>query len=244
MLDCREPVGDDDRGAAPQHVGHRPLDQPFRLRVHAARRLVEDEHDLRVVRDRAGKCDQLFLSHGEAGAAFLHLGPIAVRETIDEPSGSDVPGRLPDLFLGDLAVAQPDVALDRPREEEDILEHEADVAAEVLLADLADVHAVDQHLSPLRVVESHQQVDDGRLPGARVTDYRHPLPGFDGERDPPEHPSLVFLIGEPHVAELDPALHPWQHHRDGGILKGDGFVNEPEDPLGGGHRGLEDVELV
>src|SRR6516165_851204 len=98
MLNRRQAVGDNDGGPAPQHPGHRLLDQPFALGVDAARRLVQHEHDGGVERDGPCQGDQLFLPDREPRPALLHLGLVALRQGVDEPIRADVPRRPPKLL--------------------------------------------------------------------------------------------------------------------------------------------------
>ena len=60
-LNGAQAMGDDDRGAAFHHAGERLADPELGLGVHARGGLVEDE-DLGIVRQRARKRDELFLS--------------------------------------------------------------------------------------------------------------------------------------------------------------------------------------
>ncbi len=59
---------------------------------------------------------------------------VALRELADEVVGLGHPGRLDALLVGGLEAAVADVLHDRVREEEGVLEHEAEVAAQVGLA--------------------------------------------------------------------------------------------------------------
>src|SRR4051794_23116787 len=54
----------------------------------------------------------------------------------------------------------------------------------------------------LYVIETQQQVRQGRLTGARVTHDRDGFAFRDREADILQHPVLV-LVGEPYVIELD-----------------------------------------
>src|SRR5262249_39437010 len=104
--------------------------------VHAARRVVQDE-DARVEEERAGDGKALFLPPGEVDAALAEECVIAIRQAADEVV------RLCGLCGGDdfltrrFRAAIGDVLRDRIREEEGLLQHEADIrtqGAEVPLA--------------------------------------------------------------------------------------------------------------
>ena len=70
VLDGREAVGDDDRGPSNHELRQRVLDEMLRLRVHRARRLVQNEQDLGVERDRAREREELLLAHRERRPAL------------------------------------------------------------------------------------------------------------------------------------------------------------------------------
>ena len=75
-------------------------------------------------------------------------------------------------------------------------------------------------------------------------------PGLHLEADVLEHAlGLVVgvaVVGEPHVVEDDVAAPPAPAARPGcaGELDRDRLVEQREDPLGRGHRRLQDVELL
>jgi hypothetical protein len=57
------------------------------------------------------------------------------------------------------------------------LEHDADVAAQLVGGQLADVDAVDEDASLVHVVEAAEQVDERRLAAAAFTDDADVSPG-------------------------------------------------------------------
>ena len=79
LADRRQPVGDDDRGAAGQQPPQAVLDAALGVQVDVRGRLVEDE-DARVGDERAGEGDELALAGGELHAALADLACRAVRE--------------------------------------------------------------------------------------------------------------------------------------------------------------------
>ncbi len=74
---------------------------------------------------------QLFLPDRKRRSPFLDLGVVPARELLDEPVGPDDAGGRLDAVEGDRLVPQADVRFDVAREEEDVLEHQRDVGAEV-----------------------------------------------------------------------------------------------------------------
>src|SRR5690606_31635956 len=101
-----------------------------------------------------------------------------VYETIDE-SGL---GGFDDLVERGVGPPIGDVVPDRPLEQPGILEHHADLAAEVDPAHLRDVDAVEEYPAFVEIVETHQQVHECRLAGAGVPHDCHGLTGFHGQR--------------------------------------------------------------
>ena len=65
-------------------------------------------------------------------------------------------------------------------------------------------------------VELGDQVDDGGLAAARVADQRNRLTRLGREIDVAKHGPLG-VVREPHVLELDAALHPRQLDRVGPV---------------------------
>ncbi len=97
--------------------------------------------------------------------------------------------------------AERDVVGNRVREQERLLRHEADGAAQDRERDLADVDAVDEHRARRRIVQAREQADQRRLAGAGTTDERDGLPGLDARRDMIEDRRAV--VGEDEIAEFD-----------------------------------------
>ncbi len=113
---------------------------------------------------------------------------VAARQRGHEVVGADRPGRGLDLGVGGVGSSVGDVVAHRAGEEEGLLGHDAELAAERAEVELAQVGAVDQHPSGRRVVEAGDELDDGRLPGAGLADQRDGLARGDGERRPRRAP--------------------------------------------------------
>src|SRR5271169_3494152 len=91
--------------------------------------------------------------------------------------------RLDALFVAGLQAAVPDVFHDCIREEESILQDQPQAAAQVRLPDAADIPAVDADGAALDLVEAGEEVDDGRLAGARGPDQGDRLSRLDLEAE-------------------------------------------------------------
>ncbi len=106
-------------------------------------------------------------------------------------------------LVGRVRGAVAEVAGDRPAEQEGPLGDDPDEAPEVLLAEVADVDAVDRHRSPGHVVEARDQVDQGRLAAAGAAHDRGRLARTGREGDRPQDRVLGTRVAELDVPELD-----------------------------------------
>ena len=92
----REAVGDHDRGAPLHQPLHRLLDQRLRLRVEARGRLVQDQ-DRRIGQEGAGHGHALALAARQLHAALAHQGAVALGQAHDEVVRIGEPRRALDL---------------------------------------------------------------------------------------------------------------------------------------------------
>src|SRR5262249_17911696 len=130
------------------------------LGIHAARGLVEDQQDLRIERQRPREGQQLLLTDRETGATLAHWLLILLRELLDEICRVDVARRLAHTLIRDALLMQADITGDGAGEDEWVLLHSANVAAQVDLRDATHIVAVDQHLTTLYVVEARDQANE------------------------------------------------------------------------------------
>src|SRR5215212_1097432 len=103
----------------------------------------------------------------------MQVGGIPAIQLVDEAIGIHLPCSLAQLFIADIAVAEPDVIRDVIREQEDILRHDAETRAQLRGIDLAYINAVQKYLPALDFIESQEKVCDGSLPCSRVADKSH-----------------------------------------------------------------------
>ncbi len=238
VLHGGEAVGDDDRGAARQEPGEGVPDQELGFGVDAGGRLVQDQ-DLRIVGEGAGEGEQLLLPDRQRGAPFPEPGFVPPVQAPDEGVGVDGLRGPDGVARADGAVSQPDVFHDAPGEEEDVLEHDADRAAQGRQVVGPDIDAVDEDGPPAGVVGPVEEGDEGRFARPRGADDGDPLARLHREGDVPEH-RLPRVVGEAHAPELD--LSPLDRARGGPFGGNDrgGGVEQLEDPLRRGHGGLQD----
>ena len=170
----RTPVGDED-GRAPGHeLAQRRVDRLLGRGVDGRRRVVEQEHP-RVAEDGAGEGDALALAAREREAALADDRGEAVGQRLDEPGRS---GRFrggPHRRVGGVGRAVGDVRVHGVGEQEGVLEHDPDLAAERVEGRGPHVDAVDRHPSGGDVVEAGEQSGHRRLAGAARADERDHL---------------------------------------------------------------------
>ena len=176
----------------------------FGVGVHRRQRIVQDQ-DPRVDRHGARQRGALLLPARQRDAALADHGrrsPSGKSATslssARHRGGLRCARRLPlgSVLLGSPAApaiastrieAERDVVGQRVGEEERLLRHEADRAAEDRERDVAHVDAVDEDGAARRIVQPREQADERRLAGAGRADERDGLPRLDAQRDVIEH---------------------------------------------------------
>src|SRR5882762_9152722 len=169
MLNRAETMRDDQRGAAAEQAVEGIADLQLGLGIHARSSFVKDE-EARIVRQGAGKIDELALSDRERGAAFVDTGADAFGKGLDEIGKPDFADGV--LYGGaiDVRRAKANVGFDGAAEQEGILENDAEEATEILQVDLADVDSDEKDLTALKIVEAKQERDKRGLAGTGVSD--------------------------------------------------------------------------
>ena len=143
----RQPVGDDDRGAALEQRVEAGLDLRLRLEVEVRRRLVEHE-DARSGEEGARQRDQLALARRQRHAALVDRRVDAVGQVLDELVEPDAAHGLHHLVVGGVGPGEGDVVAHGAREQERLLRHDAELAPQRLDGDVAQVVAVDRARCP------------------------------------------------------------------------------------------------
>ena len=124
------------------------------------------------------------------------------------------PRRLVHLRLAGVGPAVADVVERRAVEHRRLLPDRADLGAQRVLGQVADVDAVEQDAPALDLVEPEQQRDRRGLAGAGAADQRHPLAGADVQGEAVERRRRA-AVAEADVLEVDRAAGP---------RRGDGVV--------------------
>ena len=182
ILDGGQAVRDDKHRAALHQLIHAALDDGLGACVDGRCRLVQN-HDRRVGDRRAGDGDELTLALREVCAVVGELRRVALRKARNEIVRAGELCRGDALFIRRVKFTITDVAYHRAGEEVDVLQDDAERAAQVGLFDLADVDAVVENLAVGNVVKAVDEVRDGRLARAGRADKGDLLAGLcvDGD---------------------------------------------------------------
>lgn len=182
VLDSGKTVSNNEHRADVFHLLEAVLNEDLRLGIDVCGRFVED-HYARLMNDGAREGKKLALTGREVVAALANGLIESLFQAVDEVVGVDIAAGIHNGFVGDALLAQKNVASDITGEQENILKHLTEVAAQGRKFDMADVNAVDQNLSLLNVVVSADQAQDRRLAGTGRTDECDGLLGLNMERN-------------------------------------------------------------
>src|SRR5216684_3882987 len=248
VLNGTQAVRDDESGAPGEQAIQSFANEQLGLGVHARSGFVENQ-EARVVGKSAGKINELALADGECGAAFVDVAGDALGKGADEFAEADFVNGVFDCGAIDAGRAEPDVRFNGAGKKKGILEHDAELAAEILQVNQANVLAVEEDLAALNVVKAEQEGDESGFASAGVSHDGDGLAGGYTERDIAQNP--IFLgrlsdvtVAEPHVAKFNFAAGMVERNGVGVRIDRNRLVQKLEDALGGGHRGLEDVEFL
>ena len=114
---------------------------------------------------------------------------------------------------GRLGPAVGDVVADGGVEQQHVLRHDADLAAQAVERHGGDVDAVDRDPARRGFVQAHQQMGERALAGAVGADDGDGFPGGDGEIDVLQRRRPAG-VAEAHVLERDRALDRRQRRAD------------------------------
>ncbi len=120
---------DEDRCLAAQEGAERPDHQLAGVGIEAGGGLVEDQEG-RLADERAGDRDALALAAGEVRPSLAEQRVVPRREFGNEVVGVGQLGCGDNLIPGGVGDAVPDVVRDGATEEDGVLEHETDLAAQ------------------------------------------------------------------------------------------------------------------
>ncbi len=243
FLDGREAVGDEDGRAARKDLVNRRLDHFLGFRVDVGGGFVEDQ-DAWVECNHPCKGDQLPLTCAQGRAALLHIVHVPAREVFDEFVGPHDLCRTFGLFQRNARMVQGDILIDRAGKQKDILQDQTHQLPQLTQFVIVDVISIDRDFATVDLVESGQQVDDGRFAGSGRTYECDFLPGLDFEADIPQDPILLG-VGKPYLVEGDLHVTAFRRGHQGAFV-GDFviLVQNLENPFGTDHAQLQRIELI
>ena len=163
----RDAVRDQDHGAAPHHLGKAVQNALLGQRVHARKRVVQNQN-ARVAQKRAGNGGALLLSAGKRDPALANHGLITVGEGFDIARQAGQLGGPPDFVFGRVLHPESDVLRDRSAEQKRLLRNEADVAPQLRGIEFAQIDSVQQHRARGRIHQARHQTDQRALSAAGV----------------------------------------------------------------------------
>ncbi len=231
-------MGHQQRGALRGQRPQRLVDGRLGGGVDRRGGVVEHQHP-RVGEHRARQRDALALAARERQPPLPDQRVVAVGQDVDERVHLRGPGRGPALLVARVRAAVGDVGPDGVGEQERLLEHHPQLAAQVVQPQLRQRHATQAQLAALRVVEPRQQQRDGGLARPRGAHQRERLPRLDPQRHPVEH-RFAAGVAERHAVQLDgerPGGQRGRRHRVDDVGLGIDHVVHPLDAGPGQLRG-------
>jgi hypothetical protein len=118
------------------------------------------------------------------------------------------------VLADEVDLADAHVLLEAQVVANEVLEDHADRVADVLEVVIAEVHAIQRDAAFGRVVETREQLGDGRLPCPVLADQRDALPRLQAEADVLERPPFAVGVAEGNLLE-DEAIPDRCRHRAG-----------------------------
>ena len=132
------------------------------LLVQAAGSLIENQY-LGLFKQGTRNCQPLFLAAGQAHAALADFGLVAIGKALDHLVNLRHLAGVHRLLKRRVRVGDDEVVVDGAREQDGFLRHHAEVMAQFVGAQVADVVAVDLDLPAGGQVEPLQQLGEGAL---------------------------------------------------------------------------------
>jgi len=179
-------------------------DVGLRARVDRAQRVVQDQ-DGRILEECARDGDALPLAAGQGDPPLADHGVVAVVEVDDRVVDAGRARRAHDLLLARPAEADLDVGPQGLREQEGLLQDDADPVAHPRALQGGELEPVEADRAVLVVVQTQEQVDDRGLPRARRSEQGEGLAGADVEGDVPQD-LLAVAVREAKPLDADVAL--------------------------------------
>ena len=182
---------------------------------------------------------------GKISACLLQEGLITLGQLADEEIRVAHMRRSLYLLHISFHIGVLDVGLHRIGKQHGILQHDCRVATQFIPADIPNVHAVNEDLAGIDIVEPHQQVYHSGLTAAGGANQRHLFAGLYIQRKVMQH-TFFRHIRKVYVAEAD--LAPGMLHIEAAAAVFRGMIHQFKDALracnGSLHRTVQLRDLV
>ena len=140
ILRGRNALGDDDRGHAFAQTLQASADGCVRLGIHGAQGVIEHQ-DAVVIQNRPGDGNALFLAAGQGHALLTDQCIVALFKLFNDIVHiGDLRRPLNRLAVG-IAVGQADILIDGLGKQKRLLQHDADLAAQIFPVDIPEFMA-------------------------------------------------------------------------------------------------------
>ena len=180
MHDGGYPLGNDDFRASFQITGQPFADAGLCGSVHRAGGIVQDQ-DLRMLQERPGNAETLFLPAGNIDAALAQFCVIPLRQAVDEFVGAGDPACLPDFLLGGVLLAPAQVVQNGSRKQRVLLKDHGDRVPQRNEGVVVDGMAVNTERAGSNVIKPRDQLDQRTLGRTCSAEDAHRLSGLNGE---------------------------------------------------------------
>ena len=214
------------------------MDELFGAGVDAGSGFVEDEHG-GIGKHGAGDGKELAFAAGEMVGILGDFGVVAFGEALNDVVDVGAVDDAGEFASGGGGAAEKEVFFDGAREEPRILEDHAEEFADVASGHGAGVNVVDSDGARGRVVEAHEEVDEGGFASAGGADDSDDLAWFDFDREILDG-WFVWGVAEVDVVEVDFTADFFNEARRFGVEGFFGGVEKAENAFAGGDSGLED----
>ena len=211
-------MSNDQRGTAHRQIVKGPLDFGLRYGVQGRSCFVQNQNR-RIFQENPCNGHTLFLTAGQKGTAFAHVGVKAIGHRHNIFVNLCFLCRFHDFVHGCIGLSVADILKNRIRKEEDILLHNADAFVDALLGHIPDVQSVNPDGTGGNIVKPGNQLAQGGLAAAGRTYNGDGLTGLNLQIHFPQH-IQVTLVGKGNILHGNLTPDIFQHCSVGLVLNG------------------------
>ena len=184
-------MGYDDLRCVRNLLPERLADQRVGLRIHGARRIVQDQN-LWLFQQCAGNAQTLLLTARDVVTALVDHRVIPIWEFADKAICLCELTDALDLFVAGIFIAPTNVVIDCSGEQHVFLQHHRHLIAQVFQIIIAHIDAADLNTACSYVIKTRDQLHEGGLCAARTTDDTDSLARFDMQVDVLQYRIALF----------------------------------------------------